>query len=202
MHATDVKTQIIKTDPNFFDGRKFRRQCANVIDTTWGRIYFLTCENVGRKFRTKGHCTRSLKFLHAFFSVFFRILHPFLSKCKTFVRQNKFRSGSIFLRFRICCMHFDSEKQKTHAKISDSVCNGLQCAESLMIHYFKCDPYDLYTVFQSLLKNESVFTHRRKKVIQVWNMMANKWWQNIHILGRLVLWGKINGLRLSISKAT
>ncbi len=29
----------------FFDGRKFRRQCANVIDTTWGRIYFLTCEN-------------------------------------------------------------------------------------------------------------------------------------------------------------
>ncbi len=29
----------------FFDRRKFRRQCANVIDTTWGRIYFLTCEN-------------------------------------------------------------------------------------------------------------------------------------------------------------
>ncbi len=29
----------------FFDGRKFRRQCANVIDTTWGRIYLLTCEN-------------------------------------------------------------------------------------------------------------------------------------------------------------
>ncbi len=31
----------------FFNGRKFRRQCANVIDTTWGRIYFLTCENFG-----------------------------------------------------------------------------------------------------------------------------------------------------------
>ncbi len=30
-----------------FDGRKFWRQCANVIDTTWGRIYFLTCENFG-----------------------------------------------------------------------------------------------------------------------------------------------------------
>ncbi len=29
------------------DGRKFRRQCANVIDTTWGRIYFLMCENFG-----------------------------------------------------------------------------------------------------------------------------------------------------------
>ncbi len=25
----------------FFYGRKFRRQCANVINTTWGRIYFL-----------------------------------------------------------------------------------------------------------------------------------------------------------------
>ncbi len=29
----------------------------------------------------KGHCTLSLKFLYAFFSVFFRIRHPFLSKC-------------------------------------------------------------------------------------------------------------------------
>ncbi len=34
----------------FFDGRKYRRQCANVIDTTWGRIYFLTCENFGQNF--------------------------------------------------------------------------------------------------------------------------------------------------------
>ncbi len=34
MHATDAKTQKIEPDPNFFDGRKFRRQCANVIDTT------------------------------------------------------------------------------------------------------------------------------------------------------------------------
>ncbi len=31
----------------FYDGRKFRRQCVNVIDTTWGRIYFSTCENFG-----------------------------------------------------------------------------------------------------------------------------------------------------------
>ncbi len=29
----------------FYDGRKFWRQCLDVIDTTWGRIYFLTCEN-------------------------------------------------------------------------------------------------------------------------------------------------------------
>ncbi len=33
----------------FYDGRKFRRQCVNVIDTTWGHIYFF---NV-RKFRTQ-----------------------------------------------------------------------------------------------------------------------------------------------------
>ncbi len=33
--------------PIFLAGRKFRRQCANVIDTTWGHIYFLTCKNVG-----------------------------------------------------------------------------------------------------------------------------------------------------------
>ncbi len=31
----------------FFYGRKFRRQCVNVIDTTWCRIYFSTCENFG-----------------------------------------------------------------------------------------------------------------------------------------------------------
>ncbi len=28
----------------FYDGRKFRRQCVNVIDTTWGRIYFFTSQ--------------------------------------------------------------------------------------------------------------------------------------------------------------
>ncbi len=31
----------------FHDGWKFWRQCVNMIDTTWGRIYFLTCENFG-----------------------------------------------------------------------------------------------------------------------------------------------------------
>ncbi len=31
----------------FYDGRKFWSQCVNVLDTTWGRIYFLTCENFG-----------------------------------------------------------------------------------------------------------------------------------------------------------
>ncbi len=47
MHAPDAKTQKIEPDPNFFYGRKFRRQCVNVIDTTWCRIYFSTCENFG-----------------------------------------------------------------------------------------------------------------------------------------------------------
>ncbi len=37
----------------FFDGQKFRRQWVNVFDTTWGLIYFLTCENFGRKFQTQ-----------------------------------------------------------------------------------------------------------------------------------------------------
>ncbi len=45
----------------FFDDWKFRRQCANVIDTTWGRIYFLTCEHFGRKFRTQ--CAETLTLL-------------------------------------------------------------------------------------------------------------------------------------------
>ncbi len=56
-----------------------------------------------------------------------------------------------------------------------------------MIHYFKSDPYDLYTVFQSLLKNESVYTQKKESNT---GLMVNKWWQNIHILGRLVLWGE------------
>ncbi len=47
MHAMDAKTQKIEPDPkNFYDGRKFWRQCVNVIDTTWGRIYLLTFENL------------------------------------------------------------------------------------------------------------------------------------------------------------
>ncbi len=46
----------------FYDGRKFRRQCVNLIDTTWGRIYFLTCENFGlrvqRPFRVSKFCCK------------------------------------------------------------------------------------------------------------------------------------------------
>ncbi len=39
------ETQKIEPDPNFcYDRQKFRRQCVNVIDSTWGRIYFLMCE--------------------------------------------------------------------------------------------------------------------------------------------------------------
>ncbi len=48
MHATDAKMQKIEPDPK----QKFLRQCANVIDTTWGRIYLLTCENFGLKARS------------------------------------------------------------------------------------------------------------------------------------------------------
>ncbi len=54
MLATDAKNAKNRTRSEFFyDGRKFRRQCANVIDITWGRIYFSTCENFGRKIRTQ-----------------------------------------------------------------------------------------------------------------------------------------------------
>ncbi len=36
----------------FYDGWKFRRQCVNVIDTTRGRIYFLTFKKFGQKIWT------------------------------------------------------------------------------------------------------------------------------------------------------
>ncbi len=45
------KIEKIEPDPNY-DRWKFRRQCVNVIDITWGRMYFLTCENFGQHFRT------------------------------------------------------------------------------------------------------------------------------------------------------
>ncbi len=42
------KTPKIEPDPNFFyDGRKFQRQCVNLINITWGRNYFSTCEQFG-----------------------------------------------------------------------------------------------------------------------------------------------------------
>ncbi len=54
MLATDAKNAKDRTRSDFFyDGRKFWRQCVNVIDVTWGRIYFSTCENFGRKFWTQ-----------------------------------------------------------------------------------------------------------------------------------------------------
>ncbi len=44
-----------KSNPSefFYDGQKFRQQCVNVIDTTWGHIYFSTCESFGRTFQTQ-----------------------------------------------------------------------------------------------------------------------------------------------------
>ncbi len=47
----------------FYDRQTFRRQCVNVIVTMWGRIYFLTCEYFGRKFRTQCAMTLSQIYL-------------------------------------------------------------------------------------------------------------------------------------------
>ncbi len=47
----------------FYDGRMFQRQCINMIDTMWGRIYFLACEHFWRKFRTQCAMTFSDKIL-------------------------------------------------------------------------------------------------------------------------------------------
>ncbi len=57
MLATDAKN--LTRSEFFYDGRKFRRQCANVIDITWGRIYFSMCEHFGRKIRTQ--CAMALR---------------------------------------------------------------------------------------------------------------------------------------------
>ncbi len=59
------KTQKNRTRYNFFyDGRKFQRQCANVIDITWGRIYFSTCENFRRKIWTQCAMALTLQILY------------------------------------------------------------------------------------------------------------------------------------------
>ncbi len=57
MHATDAKTQKIKPDPIFFDGRKFRRQCANVIDNVRSYLFF-NVQKFGQKFQTR--CAETL----------------------------------------------------------------------------------------------------------------------------------------------
>ncbi len=54
------KTQKIEADPNFFyDSQRFLRQCVNVIDITWSRIYFSTSKHFGRKFWTQ--CAMSFR---------------------------------------------------------------------------------------------------------------------------------------------
>ncbi len=54
MLATDTKTQKIEPYPHFFcDGRKFRRQRVNVLDITWGHVYFLTCKYFRWEFQTQ-----------------------------------------------------------------------------------------------------------------------------------------------------
>ncbi len=48
------KMQKIEPNPKkIYDGRKFRRKCVNVIDTTCDCIYFLMCENFSWEFRTQ-----------------------------------------------------------------------------------------------------------------------------------------------------
>ncbi len=44
------------------------RQCVNVIDITWGLIYFSACEHFGRKCRT--HCAMTLSVLPLFGAIF------------------------------------------------------------------------------------------------------------------------------------
>ncbi len=61
-----------------YDGRKFRRQCVNVIDITWGRIYFLTCKNFG--LRVQWPQSEHFVINH---------LPPCRSKPKSFVRLRK-----------------------------------------------------------------------------------------------------------------
>ncbi len=53
-----------------YDGRKFWRQCVNMIYTTWGRIYFFNVQKFGRKCWTLCAMTFSKckKKLYIFFS--------------------------------------------------------------------------------------------------------------------------------------
>ncbi len=52
--ATDAKKKKNRTRSEFFyDPRKFRRQCVNVIEIMCGCIYFSTCEHFGWTFRTQ-----------------------------------------------------------------------------------------------------------------------------------------------------
>ncbi len=54
MLATDAKNWKNPNRSEFIlDGRKFRRQCVNVIDIMWGRIYFSMCEHFERKTNLK-----------------------------------------------------------------------------------------------------------------------------------------------------
>ncbi len=67
MFVTDVKTQKFEPDPkkeNMTD--KSFRGSVNMIDTPWGRIYFLKCENFGQEFRT--HCAKTLSLEYTTYS--------------------------------------------------------------------------------------------------------------------------------------
>ncbi len=89
MLATDAKNAKNQTRSEiFYDGQNFRRQCVNVIDRTWGQIYFSTYEHFGLKFRTRCAMTLSTKRWIAFSRCFYpkRLtiavrLYIFISMC-------------------------------------------------------------------------------------------------------------------------
>ncbi len=61
-HGWEKRKKNVTPSEFFYDGQKFWRQCVNVIDITWGRIYFSTCKHFGLKFRTQ--CTMTFKHHH------------------------------------------------------------------------------------------------------------------------------------------
>ncbi len=78
MLATDAKNAENQTRYNFFcDGWKFRRQCVNVIDTTWARIYFSTSDNFGLSGQW------SLDYKYQFFTINFQV---FIIKKKIIIK--------------------------------------------------------------------------------------------------------------------
>ncbi len=81
----------------FYDGRKFRRQCVNVIET-WCHIYFLTCKNFGQKF---GQPVLTVYFLIDQTYGFFSSKWPDISKIKLQYYAFKSISGTILSSWQI-----------------------------------------------------------------------------------------------------
>ncbi len=73
----------------FYNGWKCGCSCVKVIDITWGRIYLA---KISDKIFGLKVITHRVNFLHAFF-YFFRIPHPFLTKCV--LRKQKLRKSNL-----------------------------------------------------------------------------------------------------------